>query len=309
MVENKIKKIVVLDGQTVHLDDLNWNVLKDFGELTVYDSSPEETVSERINDAFAVFTSKVPLSEPRMAGCPNLKFIGVIATGYDNVNIKAAKDLGIAVTNVPGYSTDAVAQHTFALLLEILNGVGIHDSAVRAGDWHRASQFCFSLQPVSLLSGKSLGIIGYGAIGKKVASIGEAFGMKINIYSKNKEAATASDIVSLHCPVTPENKGFINSDFISKMKDGAILINTARGGLINEEDLAAALKSGKLRGAGLDVLSKEPPVKENPLIGLKNCIITPHMAWVPKESREKIITTSRDNLRSFLEGTSLNRLV
>lgn len=225
------------------------------------------------------------------------------------MDVAAAKDLGIAVCHVPAYSTEAVAQHVFALILELTNWVGSYNASVQAGKWYESSDFTFIQEPLSLLDGKSLGIVGYGNIGKRVARIAEAFGMKVNIYSRDKEAAVTSDFVTLHCPLTRENAGFVNKEFISAMKDGAVLINTARGGLVNETDLAEALKSGKLSGAALDVICEEPPQKPHPLIGLPGCILTPHIAWMPKETRQKVIDICADNLRSYLEGGNLNRIV
>lgn len=301
-------KIVILDGYTANPGDISWEELEAMGELEIHDRTPQEKVVETIGDAEVIYTSKNKINGEIMDACPNLKFIGVLATGYDNIDIKAAKDRGIAVCNVPGYSTDPVAQHTFALLLEITNHVALHNAAVQAGEWSAANDFCIVKKPISQLAGKSLGIIGYGNIGRKVASIAEAFGMTVNIYSRDKEAAMKSDIVSLHCPATPENRGFINRQFISQMKDGAILINTARGALINEADLAEALSSGKISAAGIDVLDGEPPRADNPLIGAPNCFITSHIAWASKEARTTICQVSASNLASFLSGGTDNRL-
>ncbi len=244
-----------------------------------------------------------------MDACPNLKFIGVLATGYDNVDINGAKERGIAVANVAGYSTDAVAQHVFALLLEITNGVAIHNEAVHQGEWCDSPDFAMIKKTVNQLNGQSLGIIGYGNIGKRVAVIAKAFGMKVNVYSQDPDGTLASDIISLHCPATAENKGFVNAEFISKLKDGVIIINTARGALINESDLADALKSGKVAAAAVDVLDGEPPLRENPLLSAPNIIITPHMAWGTREARAKICADSATNLQSFLSGGTQNRLV
>lgn len=301
-------KIVILDGYTANPGDISWEELEAMGELEIHDRTPQEKVVETIGDAEVIYTSKNKINGEIMDACPNLKFIGVLATGYDNIDIKAAKDRGIAVCNVPGYSTDPVAQHTFALLLEITNHVALHNAAVQAGEWSAADDFCIVKKPISQLAGKSLGIIGYGNIGRKVASIAEAFGMTVNIYSRDKEAAMKSDIVSLHCPATAENRGFINRQFISQMKDGAILINTARGALINEADLAEALSSGKISAAGIDVLDGEPPRADNPLIGAPNCFITSHIAWASKEARTTICKVSASNLASFLSGGTDNRL-
>lgn len=303
-------KIVNLDTYTISLDDLEWTDLAKLGDLTNYDRIAQEDVIDAIGTAeVALFTSKVKITRQIMDACPNLKFIGVTATGYDNIDIAAAKEKGIAVCNVPAYSTEAVAQHTFALLLEITNNVGLHNQAVQDHKWENAIDFCFVEKPLMQLSEKSLGIVGYGSIGKRVAEIAKAFGMTVNIYSRDPEAAIQSDIVSLHCPATPENKGFVNKEFLSRMKDGAILINTARGALLNEEDVAEALKSGKLSAAAADVLNGEPPRTGHPLIGIPNMYLTPHIAWSTREARQIICTTSAENLKSFLEGGTLNRIV
>lgn len=302
-------KVIVLDAYSINPGDLTWEPVEKLCDFTSYDRTDDSQVIERLQDCDGFFVSKVSITREIMAACPKLKFIGVTATGYDNVDIAAAEELGIAVCNVPAYSTEAVAQHAFALILELTNYVGSYNAAVQDGEWYRSKDFTFINESLSLLDGKSLGIIGYGNIGKRVARIGEAFGMKINIYSQDPEAAQKSDYVTLHCPATAENKGFINKDFIAGMKDGAVLINTARGALINEADLAKALKSGKLAAAGVDVLSCEPPVEPHPLIGLKNCILTPHNAWMPRETRAKVIDICAANLKGFLDGTGVNRIV
>jgi len=302
-------KLVILDASSINPGDLSWAPLEAICDFKSYDRTGPEEILDHIGDCDGFFVSKVSITREIMMACPNLKFIGVTATGYDNVDIQAAKELGIAVCNVPAYSTEAVAQHTFALILELTNRVGSYNAEVQAGEWYRSEDFTFIRQPLTLLDGKSLGIIGYGNIGKRVARIAEAFGMKINVYSKDREAAMTSDYVTLHCPLTAENKGFINKAFISAMKDGAVLINTARGALVNEQDLADALVSGKLSAAALDVLSQEPPADPHPLIGLPNCILTPHNAWMPKETRQKVIDICAANLQSFIDGGQLNRLV
>lgn len=301
-------KIVILDGITVTQKDLRWDDLSAIGELEVHDRTDEAQTIRAIGDAEAVFTSKCHINAEVMDACPSLKFIGVLATGYDNIEIKAAKERGIAVCNVPSYSTDSVAQHAFALILEITNRVGLNNDAVQSGEWSRSKDYCLSKNSIIQLAGKSLGIIGYGNIGRKVAAIAEAFGMKVNVYSRDKEAALKSDVVTIHCPATEENKGFINKDFIAQMKDGAILINTARGVLVNERDLADALCSGKLSAAAVDVLSGEPPRDDNPLIGAPNIFITPHIAWSSAEARKTICRVSAQNLKSFMEGGRLNRV-
>ena len=302
-------KIVNLDAYTIHLNDLDWNELAQLGDLVTYDRIAPEDVIPAIEDAEAVFTSKVKFTKAVIDAAPKLKFIGVTATGYDNIDLAAAKARGIAVCNVPAYSTESVAQHTFALILELTNHVGRYTALVREHQWENAPDFTFIDRPLLQLSGRSLGIIGYGSIGRRVAQIAEAFGMTVHIYSKEPEAAVQSDMLTLHCPATPDNKGFVNKDFISKMKDGAILINTARGALLNEDDVADALKSGKLAAAAVDVVNGEPPRKGHPFIGLENLYITPHIAWSTKEARADITKTSAANLKSFLTGGDLNRIV
>ncbi len=302
-------RIAILDGYSINPGDLSWSPLERFAEIICYDRTSDDELLNRMTGVDGIFVSKCKITKEIITSCPQLKFIGVTATGYDNVDLAAAERNNIAVFNTPSYSTEAVAQHTFALILELFNHVGEYSSSVNFGDWQRSSDFCYTLSPLSLLEGKSLGIVGYGNIGKKVAEIGKAFGMKINIYSRDEEAAVLSDIISLHCPLTKANCGFINKDFISKMKDGAIIINTARGGLINSQDLADAIKSGKLGGAGIDVLEEEPPVGSNPLIGIKNCIVTPHISWMPIEARAKVIKICTDNLESFINGNTKNRIV
>ncbi len=301
--------IVILDGYTINPGDLSWDILKQYCDsLTVYDKTEPEDIPKRIADCEILMTSKCRITREIMAGAPKLKYIGETATGYNNIDIEAARDLGIAVANIPAYSTDAVAQHAIALMLEIANHVGLNNASVQAGEWANSEYFCYWKQPICLLAGKSLGIVGYGAIGKRVAEIASALGMKINVYSKDREAAVKSDFLTLHCPLTAENEKFINEDFINQMKPGAVLINTARGGLIDEDALAEALKNGRLSAAGLDVLTTEPPAADNPLIGLENCILTPHMAWAPKEMRITVIDVLAKNLASWLNHETLNRV-
>ena len=302
-------KIVLLDGHTINPGDLSWAKLEALcDEFVVYERTPADLLEERIGDCDVLMTSKCFITRQLMEHAPNLKYIGSTATGYNNIDIAAARDLGIAVTNIPAYSTESVAQHTIALLLELTNRVGLHDASVQAGDWCRCEHFSYWKSPVVLLAGKSLGIVGYGSIGRRVASIAEALGMTVNVYSRDREAAIRSDVVSLHCPLTEENAGMINAGFIEQMKPGAFLINTARGGLVDEEALASALRSGRLAGAAVDVLSREPASEDNPLLGLPNCIITPHIAWVPVEMRQKIIDVLAENLIDFNKGGTLNRV-
>lgn len=305
-------KTVIIDGFTANPGDLSWDAFRRFGEYEVYDRTEvtegDALLYERIKDADAIVVNGNDISGAIMAKCPKLKFISEAATGYNNIDIEAAAELGIAVSNVPGYSTDAVAQHAIALLLELTNHVALHNQAVQAGEWATAPDFCFTKKPLTLLAGKSLGIIGYGAIGKKVGDIGKALGMSINVYSVDPIKTLQSDIITLHCPLNQDTKEFVNEELIKQMKDGVILINTARGGLIDEAAMAAALKSGKVFALAADVLSTEPPAPDNPLLGLENCIITPHIAWIPKETREYLIQVCIENQESFLAGGTLNRV-
>lgn len=302
-------EIVLLDGYTINPGDLSWKRLELMSDkFTVFDKTPPERVASRIGLCDVLMTSKCRITREIMADAPNLKYIGLTATGYNNVDVKAAADLGIAVTNVPSYATDAVAQHTMALILEITNNVGLHNRSVQEGEWANSKYFCYWKKPVTLLAGKSIGIIGYGEIGKKVAELAKAFGMTVNIYSRDPEAAVKSDYVSLHCPLTPENEKMVNTQFLVNMKPGAVLINTARGGLVDERALADALKAGFIAGAATDVLTTEPPEEDCPLIGLDNCILTPHMAWAPKEMRQLVIDTLADNLAAWLDDRIVNRV-
>jgi glycerate dehydrogenase len=314
-------KIVILDGYTINPGDLSWSGLEKYGELTVYERTPKELIVSRIGDADVVMTSKCVLSYEVLSRCPNLKWIGVLATGYNMVDLEYATARGIPVTNIPAYSTDSVAQFTISLLLEICNRVGVHNEAVHSGQWQTSEDFCFRLTPQIELAGKTLGIIGFGNIGKRVSKTAEALGMKVLIASRYPDPAfetecitfstlealyRSADVISLHCPLTEDNRGFIDRNAISQMKDGVILLNTSRGPLVNDADLAHALQSGKVLAAGLDVLSVEPPREGNPLIGLPNCIITPHIAWITRESRTRLINTAVANLESWLAGKNTN---
>jgi len=313
-------KLVVLDGYTLNPGDLSWEELEKLGDLTVYDRTPEDKILERIGDAELVFTNKVPITRETIEKT-NIKYIGVLATGYNIVDVKAAKEKGIIVTNIPTYGTYAVAQMVFAHLLEICHHVAAHSDAVKNGEWTNNPDWCFWKYPLIELAGKTMGIIGFGRIGQAVGRIAQALGMKVLAYDKfqNKELESDtlkyveldellanSDVISLHCPLFEDNKGMINKDTIAKMKDGVIIINTSRGPLIVDEDLAEALNSGKVYAAGLDVVSVEPIKADNPLLKAKNIFITPHIAWAPKESRQRLMDIAVDNVKKFLEGKPVN---
>ena len=301
--------IVIFDGYTINPGDLSWKKIEDLCDrLTVFDATPEDKALLRLGSSEVLMTSKCRITRELMEKCPNLKYIGCTATGYNNIEQSSAAYLGIAVTNIPAYSTDAVAQHTIALMLEISNNVGLHNESVQQGQWSASKYFCYWKKPVTLLAGRSIGIIGYGAIGKRVAEIASALGMQVNIFSQDPTGAMKSDFVSLHCPLTEENRHMVNTEFLVNMKPGAVLINTARGELVDERALADAIKAGFIGGAALDVLAKEPPDHDCPLIGLENCIITPHIAWSPKEMRQAVIDILAENLKSWLSGGMLNRV-
>jgi glycerate dehydrogenase len=313
-------KIVILDGYTANPGDLSWNGLKELGELTVYDRTPPEEIVHRIGDAGVVLVNKAPITRAVLDACPGLKYIGVLATGYNVVDTEAAKERHIPVCNIPGYSTAAVAQLVFALLLEICHHAGAHSEAVHQMRWTKCRDFAFWDFPLIELAGKTLGIIGFGSIGRTVAAAARAFGMKILIYTRTRretektqtdyvsleELLTGSDVISLHCPFNTETQSLINRRTIALMKDGAILINTARGQIINEADVAEALNSGKLYAAGVDVVSAEPVGEDNPLLTAKNCFITPHIGWAPKECRIRLIAITVENLRAFTAGRPVN---
>lgn len=314
-------KIVVLDGYTENPGDLSWDNLGAFGGLTVYDRTPAEEIVNRIGDAEAVYTNKTPISAQTMAACPNLKFIGVLATGYNIIDIPAAKEKGIIVSNIPTYGTDAVGQFAIAMLLEICHHIGHHDQAVHQGRWEHNQDWCFWDYPLIELAGKTMGVIGFGRIGRTTAKIAKALGMNILAYDAYRpddslldgyqfmpldELLAKADVITLHCPLFPETQGLINRDTISKMKDGVILLNNSRGPLVVEQDLADALNAGKVYAAGLDVVSTEPIQGDNPLLKAKNCLITPHISWAPKESRQRLMDIAVENLRQFLKGTPVN---
>lgn len=301
-------KLVILDGYSVFQEDLPLLEIPGV-EITYYERTGAEEIVERIGDAEGILTSKCKITGDVMDQCPNLKFIGELATGYDNLDVEAAAERDIVVSNCPGYATEIVAQHTLALILEAVSKVGAFNNRVQSGEWENSVDFCLTSETISALAGKTLGIFGYGNIGRKVGEVAEALGMTVKAHSRDGQEALEADIVSLHCPATKDNEGMVNQEFISKMKDGAILINTARGKLIDEEALAQALKSGKLAAAGLDVLRDEPPKNGSPLIGLPNCYITPHVAWMAKEVREKIVDLSVENVMGYINGKPTHRIL
>lgn len=311
-------KIIVTDGYTLNPGDLSWSGIEKSGEVVVYDRSTEAQLPERCAAADIILTNKVQITEPLINQIPTLKLIAVTATGYNCVDVEAARKRNIVVCNVPDYGTASVAQHTMALLLEMTNRVGVHASSVKQGAWERSSDFCYTIGNLTELTGKTFGIIGLGKIGTKVAALANAFGMHVIYHSRQPRDAknarytdlwalcATSDIISLHCPLTNENKGFVNRDLLLRMKPAAMLINTSRGQLIHEQDLADALNSGKIAGAALDVLSTEPPAGTNPLLTAKNCIITPHNAWMSREARERMMNITAQNVENFLGGSPVN---
>lgn len=311
--------IVILDAYAANPGDLSWDEFAALGELTVYDRTAQEDAAARIGDAEVVFINKVRLTDEIFAACPNLKLVSILATGYNIVDLAAAKRRGITVCNVPGYSTRAVVQMTFALLLEICQQVGLHSGAVHTGRWQTCPDFCFWDRPLIELDGKTMGIVGYGAIGSAVGTVAQALGMKLLVTARHEkpvpegarfvslpELLAQSDVVSLHCPQTAENARMIDAGALAQMKDGAILLNTARGGLLDEQAVADALRSGKLLAAGMDVVSAEPIRADNPLLTAPNCFLTPHIAWAPLETRRRLQAISAENLRAFLAGKPQN---
>lgn len=312
--------IVVTDGYTLNPGDLSWEPIEAMGALTVYDRTKPEEIVERCAAAAIVLTNKVPFNEATINQLPKLRMIGVTATGYNIIDMQAAAKKGIVVCNVPAYGTASVAQHTIALLLELTNQVGKHAASVAAGEWVKSPDFSYQKSPVTELAGKTLGIVGWGNIGQQTARIAQALGMDILYYNPAKkenafapwaplpELFAKSDFISLHCPLKPENTGFVNNELIKVMKRSACIINTARGPLINEQQLASALNNGVIAGAALDVLSTEPPPADNPLLSAKNCIITPHNAWISKEARMRVLDVTIDNVAAFLKGSPVNEV-
>jgi glycerate dehydrogenase len=314
-------KIVVLDGYTENPGDLSWAGFQELGELTVYERTPADQTIARIGDAEIVLTNKTVLAESVFACCPNIRYVGVLATGFNIVDTAAAKRRGIPVANIPTYGTAAVAQFVFALLLEICHHVWPHSESVKSGEWTRSPDFCYWIYPLIELAGKTLGIIGFGRIGRTAANIALALGMKVLAvdeyqdksmendslrYAALEEMLALADVISLHCPLLPATQGLINQRTIAAMKDGVILINTSRGPLIVESDLRAALETGKIAYAAVDVVSEEPIKADNPLLGAPNCIITPHIAWACRESRARLMQIAVANLKSFLNGKPQN---
>jgi len=316
-----IMKIIVLDGYTLNPGDLSWKPLQILGDVTIYDRTSKEQIVSRIDDAQVIFTNKTPITKEILDKVNNVKFIGVLATGYDVVDYKYAKKLGILVSNIPAYSTQSVSQMVFALLLEVCNQVGNHSNKVKNGKWAKSKDFSFWDYNLVELNNQTLGIIGFGKIGKNTAKIANAFGMNVIVYTRNidkslehamlkfvdiDELYKKSDVISLHCPLTDGNKQFINKNSISKMKDKVILINTARGGLINERDLKEALESKKIYYAAVDVLKQEPANIDNPLLNVENIFITPHIAWATKASRQRLLDSAVNNLKNYIKGTPIN---
>jgi len=314
-------KIVVLDGSTLNPGDNPWTGLEELGELTVHERTEPERLLERCAGADVLVTNKVPLRRETIEQLPQLKFITVTATGFDCVDCEAARERQIPVANVPVYGTDSVAQHIFALLLHILHRVDVHDEAVQAGEWAERANFSFWKVPLTELSGKTLGIIGFGRIGREVGKLGHAFGMHVMAASRRRQDPPSysrfewadldvlveqADVISLNCPLTPDTQGLVNREFLSRCKPSAILINASRGALIAEADLADALKSKQLAAAGLDVVSSEPIQADNPLLGVDNCFITPHLAWATLEARRRLMQVTVDNVAAFIAGEAQN---
>ena len=313
-------KIVVLDGYTENPGDLSWGGFEAIGETVVYDRTPEEQIVERIGEAEIVILNKTPITRATLEACPGIKYIGVLATGYNVVDTDAAWERGIPVCNIPSYGTASVGQFAIALLLEICHHIGAHSDSVHNGDWERSADWCYWNHPLIELDGKTMGIIGFGRIGQATGRIAKALGMKVIAYDAHPNDAgralagyveldtllATSDVIALHCPLFPETQGIIDRAAIAKMKDGVIILNNSRGPLIVEQDLADALDSGKVAAAGLDVVSTEPIRGDNPLLKAKNCIITPHISWAAREPRQRIMDMAVENLKAFLEGGAVN---
>lgn len=316
-------RIVVLDGGVLNPGDLSWAPLEQSGDVTVYENSAPEQAAARIGEAEIAIVNKVPLSEKEFARCPNLKFIGVTATGYNVIDLDGARRHGIVVSNVPTYGTATVAQFTTALLLELCHHIGEHAVDVRAGGWSRRTDFCYWLSPMLELAGKNVGIIGFGRIGQAFGHVALALGMNILAYDEYRNAAlenervkyvdlatlyAEADVISLHCLLTPKTLGMIDSGAIGQMKRSVLLVNASRGDLVNEADLAEALNTGRIAGAAVDVLSHEPPPADNPLLSARNCLVTPHIAWASIEARGRILSITAANIKAFIHGRPQNRV-
>ena len=314
-------KIVVLDGYTLNPGDNPWDAAAALGELTIYDRTPAEQIIERAAGAEILLTNKTSLDAATLAACPALRFISVLATGHNIVDSAAARQLGIVVSNVPEYGTNSVAQHVIALLLALIHRPEHHDQLVRQGEWTRRGDFSFWDSPLVELAGKNIGIVGFGRIGRRVGKLAHALGMKVLAHNKSPGSLpdfapfawrsldaifAEADVISLHCPLGPDNRGMVNRKRLATMKPNALFINTARGGLVNEQDLADALNEGRIAGAALDVLTVEPPIEENPLLDAKNCLITPHMAWATLESRRRLMAITAANIAAFQRGEPIN---
>ncbi|HLR48964.1 MAG TPA: D-2-hydroxyacid dehydrogenase [Candidatus Sphingobacterium stercoripullorum] len=314
-------EISIVDGFTLNPGDLNWDEIAELGELKIYDRTKPDEIIERCQNSEIILTNKVPIDAEAINNLPNLKYIGVTATGYNIIDIEAAKERGIVVTNVPGYSTESVVQLTFALLTELCHRVQKHSDAVSSGKWSSSLDFSFWDYPLIELSGKTMGVIGFGGIGQRVADVAEAFGMKVIAHSRTETDQSKrknfewvdldglfsrADVISIHSPLTTKTEGLVNKDRLKTMKPSAFIINTARGPIIVEEDLAWALNNGVIAGAGLDVLSQEPPKGDNPLLQAKNCIITPHIAWASVEARKRLMGMIVENIKAYLAGSPIH---
>ncbi len=313
-------QLVILDAHATNPGDLSWAPVEQWADCTVHDRTPASEVAARLLDADAVLLNKARLSAEAIAQAPRLAYVGILATGWNTVDLDAARRRGLVVTNVPGYSTPSVAQHTFALLLELANQVGRHSADAKAGGWARSPDYCYWLSPQMELAGRTLGLVGFGRIGQAVARIGIALGMRVLAHRRDVTAPPPpgveyaaldrifceSDVVSLHCPLTPDTAGLVHASRLAQMKPEAFLLNTARGPLIVEADLADALRANRIAGAAVDVLSTEPPAPDNPLLSAPNCMITPHLAWASAAARQRLIDIAADNLRAFLDGHPVN---
>lgn len=321
MISETSRRIAVLDGYCLNPGDLDWSALRALGDVAIYDRTPPERVRERAAGATALLVNKVTLSRDVLGALPDLRYVGVLATGYNVVDVAAARERGVVVTNIPAYGTHSVAQHAIALLLELTNRVALHDAAVRAGEWGAQPDWSYAKTPLAELAGRNFGVIGFGRIGRQTGRIAHALGMKVLAYSDSmtgpaedypftwislKGLLEESDVVSLHCPLTDDTRGMINAQTLKRMKRTAVLLNTSRGPLVDEAALAEALNAGVIAGAGLDVVHEEPPVQGSPLFAASNCVITPHIAWATREARERLLAIAVENLRAWIEGRPQN---